>query len=114
MYITVTYSADVYKIAEKHKTSSVYFLHFDSVAVEDGTIIEAKEAAIFVKNATYELLVSAFIHVKYSLDDEIALVNNYVTDPAGYEEDYKVYQEWRKYCKEAARTIFPADADPEV
>lgn len=57
------------------------------------------------KNQVYGVLVSKFIHERYSQDDEFALINNYNADPQGHAEEYAEYQAYRAACKQRAREI---------
>lgn len=58
---------------------------------------------IFVRNGTpnKDDLIKVLIHSKYSLDDEIALINNKEEKPQEYEE----YQNYRIEAKEIARNL---------
>lgn len=57
------------------------------------------------KNQVYGVLVSKFIHERYSQDDEFALINNYNADPQGHAQEYAEYQTYRDECKARARAI---------
>lgn len=52
---------------------------------------------------TYEQKVEDYIAEKYTLRQEIALINNYNLDNQRYKEEYEAYQEYRKECKERAK-----------
>lgn len=59
---------------------------------------------IFVQKKERDLLIQSLIHYKYSIYDEIALVNNYNT---GLNiEEYNQYQEYRIWAKELASKEF--------
>lgn len=50
---------------------------------------------------TYDDVVSALIHAKYTLDQEIATINNHLV---GQDEDeWLEYQAWRTWAKDYAR-----------
>lgn len=49
----------------------------------------------------YDANVTALIRCKYSLDAELALINNYIDDPDKYREEMIEFQAWRKKCKAA-------------
>lgn len=55
---------------------------------------------------TEEELISALIHYKYPINEEIALINNYIITPDAYLNKYSEYQKWRTQCKEAAAEYF--------
>jgi hypothetical protein len=58
------------------------------------------------KNAEilYPILVRKNIAKKYSVEDELAILNNYATDPVKYAEEYNAYQTFRAECKQRAKT----------
>ena len=51
----------------------------------------------------YPKLVSELIHKKYSLDDELALLNNHNADPETYQQEYAKYQAYRAEVKQALK-----------
>lgn len=59
---------------------------------------------VFVKSTTYEELISELIRLKYSLDDELALIANSRLNPNNEEE--REFQEWRLTCKQIAKNVF--------
>lgn len=52
---------------------------------------------------SYDALTTALIRLKYSLDEELALMANLREDAEGHKEEEAAFQEWRAKCKEAAR-----------
>ena len=54
-------------------------------------------------NMTYDELTTALIRLKYSLDEELALMANLREDVEEHREEEVAFQEWRLKCKEAAR-----------
>lgn len=54
---------------------------------------------------TYEQKVEDFIAEKYTVKQEIALINNYNLDNEKYKQEYEEYQEYRRQCKERAKSI---------
>ena len=59
---------------------------------------------VFVQKKERNMLIQSLIHDKYSVDDEIALNNNY---NAGLNLDkYAEYQEYRVTCKNIANKEF--------
>ena len=53
----------------------------------------------------YPILVRRYIAEKYSIEDELAIRNNYDLDPERYAEKYAEYQSYRAECKARARVI---------
>ena len=58
-----------------------------------------------MRDLTYSERVSMFIRQRYTIDDEIALINNYNLDKEKYQEEYEEYQEYRAQCKEWAKQV---------
>lgn len=52
---------------------------------------------------TYDELTTALIRLKYTLDEELALMANLREDAEGHKAEEAAFQEWRAKCKEAAR-----------
>ena len=50
---------------------------------------------------SYDNIVSELIHHKYSVDAEIALLNNFYIN--GENDEFNEYQSWRTKCKEVAK-----------
>ena len=58
----------------------------------------------------YSREVRELMKTKYSkIEDEIALINNYIADPQKYAEEYAEYQAYRAECKARAREKYPKD-----
>ena len=57
------------------------------------------------KNAevAYPILVRKYIAQKYSVEDELAIRNNYDLDNQKYAEEYETYQRYRLACKQRAK-----------
>lgn len=57
------------------------------------------------KNAevAYPILVRKYIAQSYSVEDELAILNNYASDPQKYESEYTAYQTFRAECKQRAK-----------
>ena len=89
----------------QYKQQPVYFFRFDCEETADETI-RCNETTITMKGAAYESMVAALIEVKYSADAQIALLYNYQNSPVEYADAMLEYQQWRVYCKEAARIFF--------
>lgn len=53
----------------------------------------------------YPILVRRYIAKKYSIEDELAIRNNYDIDPDKYAEKYAEYQSYRAECKARAKEI---------
>lgn len=56
---------------------------------------------------SFKDLVRKFIAEKYSIEDEIAIINNftYQANESNYAEEYGVYQLYRLECKQKAKSI---------
>lgn len=94
-----------FKPIVQYKQQPVYFFRFDCEETADETI-RCNETTVMLKDATYESMVAALIEVKYSTDAQIALLYNYQNSPVEYADAMLEYQQWRVYCKEAARISF--------
>lgn len=57
------------------------------------------------KNAkvAYPIRVRKYISQKYKVEDELAILNNYASDPSKYAEEYAEYQAYRAECKARAK-----------
>ena len=55
------------------------------------------------KQNLYKTTIRRKIHKKYSIDDEIALQNNFITSPEKYGTEYQEYQNYREQCKREAK-----------
>ena len=58
----------------------------------------------------YPILVRRYIAKKYSIEDELAIRNNYDLDPEKYREKYEQYQSYRLECKARAKEICGIDS----
>lgn len=80
------------------RTAAGYVVRWDLAQVtteEDETRWECEEAIAAAR--TYEAVVSAMIHAKYTTDQEIATINNHLV---GQDEDEWIeYQAWRAWVK---------------
>lgn len=94
-----------FKSIVQYKQQSVYFFRFDIEETENETLT-CNETTVMLKDATYESMVAALIEVKYSTGAQIALLYNYQNSPVEYADAMLEYQQWRVYCKEAARIFF--------
>ena len=90
---------------------NIYALRFDAVADEEAGVVNCKEEVLVCNNATYDKMVSACIAIKYSMDAQLALLYNYQKDAATYAEPVEEYQNWRTYCKSAAKEFFGIDTE---
>lgn len=83
---------------------SIYIVSWNPI--EKGNYITCNQESIKLnKNMTYEQIVSKLIHVRYTSDEEVALINNALFDLSNIanNDEYKEYQSWRAKCKEAAK-----------
>ena len=101
--------ASVTEIGKITEFNSAYCLlcNPESIDGENG-FVNADKLIVVVPNATYSTLVSAFIHTKYSIDDELAILANHAADPTNVEHlaTYNEYQAWREEVKTACREHF--------
>lgn len=58
---------------------------------------------MITEDMTYDELTTALIRLKYTLDEELALMANLREDAEGHKDEEATFQEWRTKCKEAAR-----------
>lgn len=88
-----------------------FFRHDVEESNEEPDMITAQEGVVVVPHATYSTLVSALIHTKYSVDDELAILANHAADPNNAEHlaIYNEYQAWREEVKAACREYFHVD-----
>ena len=54
-------------------------------------------------NIAYPQKVRKYIAERYSVEDELAILNNYAQDPQRYAEEYAEYQAYRAECKLRAK-----------
>ena len=98
---------------KQYKKQPVFFFRFNPVETENETVV-CDETTITLQGADYASMVAKCIGVKYNTDAQLALLYNYQSDPAMYEEDMAEYQVWRAYCKESARMFFGIEAGEEA
>lgn len=94
-----------------HAYNDTYFFRHDAEELNEGSdMVTAQEEVVVVPHATYNTLVSALIHTKYSIDDELALLANHAEDPtdADHLAEFTAYQAWRDKVKEACQEYFNA------
>ena len=94
-----------FKAISQYGTQPMYFFRFNAEETENETVV-CDETTVKIKDATYEKMVSVLIGAKYSTDAQIALLCNYQNNPVEYADAMLEYQQWRVYCKEAARIFF--------
>ena len=71
----------------------------EQVAKKNGIDLYSKEVRALMKT-----------NKKYAkVENEIALINNYIADPQKYAEEYAEYQAYRAECKARAREKYPKD-----
>lgn len=71
--------------------------------IQEGYITNIDGQQRFVKASSYPELVTGLIRLKYSMNDELALMANSRIKVNNIEE--KQFQNWRKKCKEIARQL---------
>lgn len=70
----------------------------------EAKVVEVDDLSYMItEDMSYDALVTALIRLKYSLDEELALMANLREDAEGHKEEEAAFQEWREKCKEAAR-----------
>ena len=94
----------------QYKQQPIYFFRFDVEETENDTYL-CSEITISLKNATYDTMVDALIDSKYTIPSQLALLYNYQSDSELYAKQMQEYQNWRTYCKEAARKYFNIEKD---
>lgn len=80
------------------RTAAGYVVRWDLAQVtteEDETRWECEEAIAAAR--TYEAVVSAMIHHRYTTDQEIATINNHLMGKD--EDEWLEYQAWRAWAK---------------
>jgi len=60
---------------------------------------------VTIDKLDYSHIVRKLISERYTIEDELALINNYIADPAMYEDRYNEYQSYREECKLLATQI---------
>ena len=60
---------------------------------------------VTVDKLDYSHIIRKLIAERYSIEDELALINNHIADPAMYEGRYNEYQSYRAECKLLATQI---------
>ena len=85
---------DTLYMGTEDKTSD--FIECKVVMVEDLTYI-------MVNEMSYDELTTALIRMRYTLDEELALMANLREDADGHKEEEAAFQSWRMKCKKAAK-----------
>ena len=86
------------------RIGSVYIVSWNPK--EQGDNITCNQESIKLnKNMSYEQIVAKLIRVRYTSDEEIALINNALLDLSNIanNDEYNEYQSWRTKCKEVAK-----------
>jgi hypothetical protein len=79
---------------------------YDVVEVVENELISFRYKTLTVNGpVNRDKLIRALVSEKYSLEDEIALINNYLTAPAMHEQEYNQYQIYRNTCKTIATEL---------
>ncbi len=66
---------------------------------DDQNDIVFEYQSIEVTEIRKSVIVSGLIRLQYSVNDEIALINNFNLDNATYRQEYEAYQNYRNECK---------------
>lgn len=65
--------------------------------------LEIEGNTYYLEEYTYAAIKTFVVKLKYSNDDQIALMLNYQENPDKYQEAYDTMQAWRDYAGEVAR-----------
>jgi len=76
----------------------------EELAAEEGALFQYKHI-IVTGEASRTAIIRSLIAEHYSLEDEIALINNHTADPVEYENEYTNYQNLRAECKITATQL---------
>ena len=84
--------------------------------IAEGAITCNREGIQLKPTMSYEEVVSKLIRVRYTTDEEFALINNALEGIANLADnaEYKEYQEWRSKCKETAKTYLKKDEEGQA
>ena len=72
-------------------------------SIKEVTPVRIGDDIAYIEAITYANAVSELIRLKYSLDDELALIANSRLGDNSKEEEF---QNWRRLCKETAKKVF--------
>lgn len=82
-----------------------YYFHFNIEQKHDEEHGDYYEAdTVTVPETSYDTLVEAVIRTKYTLSNELAMINNRIAEPNNAEKlaEFEAYQQWRLKAKETA------------
>lgn len=87
------------------KLGDIYIVSFNAKEFNDNIITCTQTTIKLNKHMSYEQIVAKLIRVRYTSDEEIALINNALLDLSNIanNDEYNEYQSWRAKCKEAAK-----------
>lgn len=87
------------------KLGNIYIVSFNAEEVNDNFITCTQTTIKLNKHMSYEQIVAKLIRVRYTSDEEMALINNALLDLSNIanNDEYNEYQSWRTKCKEAAK-----------
>lgn len=93
-----------------HKVGTDIYARAVAVRIEDVSLYEeVSEAQQAEAERTakvqekYVSFIKQYIAEQYSIEDELALINNYNADSEAYANEYAEYQAYRKACKARAK-----------
>ena len=96
----------IYSSEKPKKVTEVngkYEIIYNTNVIESDGAVSYESEKVIVDRIDYGQIVSAIIHEKYSVDDEIALRNNYTSSSKAAE--WVEYQAYREFAKSVAREI---------
>ena len=84
---------------------NIYIVSWNPINITDNIISCSRESIKLNKHMSYEQIVAKLIRVRYTSDEEIALINNALLDLSNIanNDEYTEYQSWRTKCKEVAK-----------
>ena len=85
-------------ILEESDFEEVDISNADGFAVIDGLEFD-------FRNKSYAYIKTTIIKIRYSNDDQIALMLNHEKSPQDYAEAYAAMQQWRDYAAEVANQL---------
>ena len=94
------------KVTERINRSTVYYVPYN--IIESNGVYEYQYISLLPENYNYGGMVDAIIGVKYSLQETLAILNNYLFDPTNekYKREFLELQNFRIYAKSEAKKYF--------
>lgn len=80
-------------------------VNFNVAEKEQEGVVMYEYDTVTVGKLDYSHIVRKLISERYSIEDELALINNHIADPEMYADRYTEYQSYRAECKLLATQI---------